>query len=114
MFVGKARSLPQRTTPEKRFHLSRLQPYSQKFRLEKIARDKHSSLLQIFVNYGRKKLLTLGPERRRGRRKVFKRKLTKIFLCRFPELKLTNFFQILIRNQTHSKAEAFRHLGPML
>jgi len=29
MFVGRARSLPKRTTPEKMFHLGRLQPYSQ-------------------------------------------------------------------------------------
>ncbi len=33
LFMGKARSLPQRTTPEKMFHSGRLQPYSQTFRL---------------------------------------------------------------------------------
>jgi hypothetical protein len=33
----------------------------QKTRLERLARDKHSSLLQEFVNYGRKKLYNIGP-----------------------------------------------------
>jgi hypothetical protein len=28
MFVGKARSLPEMTTPEKMLHLGRLKPYS--------------------------------------------------------------------------------------
>ncbi len=32
-------------------------------RLEKLARDKHSSLLRKFVNYGRKRLITLVPGR---------------------------------------------------
>jgi len=31
-------------------------------RLEKLARGKHSSLLQKFVKYGRKNFITLGPE----------------------------------------------------
>ncbi len=58
MLVGKSRSLPYRTTPEKMFHLGRLQPYSQTYQtnLEKLARNKHSSLLRKFVNYGLKQL----------------------------------------------------------
>ncbi len=62
MFVGKARSLPQRATPDKMFHLGRLQPHSRTFiQLEKLAKDKHSSLLQKFVNYGQKKFYNIGP-----------------------------------------------------
>jgi hypothetical protein len=30
-------------------------------RLEKLARDKHSSVLPKFVNYGRKKFYNIGP-----------------------------------------------------
>ncbi len=30
-------------------------------RLERLARDKHSSLLQKFVNYGQKKFYNIGP-----------------------------------------------------
>jgi hypothetical protein len=30
-------------------------------RLESLARDKHSSLLRTFVNYGRKKFYIIGP-----------------------------------------------------
>jgi hypothetical protein len=30
-------------------------------RLESLARDKHTSLLQKFVNYGQKRFITLGP-----------------------------------------------------
>ncbi len=32
-----------------------------KTRVERFAWDKHSSLLQIFVNYSRKRVITLGP-----------------------------------------------------
>ncbi len=35
--------------------------YTYQTRLERLARDKHSSLLQRSVNYGRKKLYTTGP-----------------------------------------------------
>ncbi len=31
-------------------------------RLERLARNKHSSLLQKFVNYGQRSFITLGPE----------------------------------------------------
>jgi hypothetical protein len=30
-------------------------------RLERLARDKHTSLLRTFANYGRKSFVTLGP-----------------------------------------------------
>ncbi len=30
--------------------------------MERLARDKHSSLLQIFVNYGQKSLIKFAPE----------------------------------------------------
>jgi hypothetical protein len=30
-------------------------------RIDKLARDKHSSLLQKFLNYGRKKFYNIGP-----------------------------------------------------
>jgi hypothetical protein len=30
-------------------------------RMERVARDKHSSLLQTFVNYDRKSLIIFGP-----------------------------------------------------
>jgi hypothetical protein len=44
-------------------HLGRLQPFSQtcKARLEKLASDKHLSLLRTIVNYGRKKVYNTGP-----------------------------------------------------
>jgi hypothetical protein len=46
MFADKARSLPKSGVPE---------------RQERLARDKHSSLLGIFINYGRKSFIILGP-----------------------------------------------------
>ncbi len=33
-------------------------------RLERLAKDKHSSLLQAFVNYDRKKFYNIGPKSR--------------------------------------------------
>ncbi len=47
-----------------RLHSGRFWAYQQTFaKLEKLARDKHSSLLQTFVNYGRRKVLQhLAPE----------------------------------------------------
>jgi hypothetical protein len=66
MFVSKARRIPLRITPVKMLNLGRLQPCSQTLmtRLEKLGRVKHSSLLRIFVNYGRKTFITLGPGHR--------------------------------------------------
>ncbi len=53
MFVGKARSLTRK----------------HKTRVERHARDKHSSLLQKFVNYGQKSFATSAAGRRQKRRK---------------------------------------------
>jgi hypothetical protein len=36
-------------------------PYPHLTRLEKLAKEKHSNLLQKFVNYGQKVFITLGP-----------------------------------------------------
>jgi hypothetical protein len=33
--------------------------------MEKLARDKHSSLLQEFVNYGHESFITLAPEHKK-------------------------------------------------
>ncbi len=62
MFVGEARSLPWREAPERSFTqvgsgLTR-KHYT---RLERLAKDKHSSLLQKSVNYGQKSIITLAP-----------------------------------------------------
>jgi hypothetical protein len=35
--------------------------FKQQTRLERLAKDKHSSFLQIFVNYGQKSFITLAP-----------------------------------------------------
>ncbi len=51
MFVGKARSLPQSASLTRKHST----------RLERIAIDKHSSLLRKSVNYGRKKFYSTGP-----------------------------------------------------
>jgi hypothetical protein len=40
---------------------SRLGSWLHKTSLERLARDKHSSLLQKFVNYGRKKFYRIVP-----------------------------------------------------
>jgi hypothetical protein len=60
-FAGKARCLPYSGAPEKFF--DRLGPCftNRQTRLERLAMDKHSSLLQKLVNYDRKKFITLGP-----------------------------------------------------
>jgi len=58
MFVGNAKSLRSFMCST----LGRLHPFSQTLaRLERLASDKRSSLLQIFVNYGRKKTYNIGP-----------------------------------------------------
>jgi hypothetical protein len=48
----------------KRLHLGRLLHYPQT-RLERLARDKHTSLLRTFVNYGRKKFYNIGARRKK-------------------------------------------------
>jgi hypothetical protein len=59
--VGKARSLPKSGASER--FLNRVGPcftYKHYTRLEKLARDKHTSLLQKFVACGRKKFYYIG------------------------------------------------------
>jgi len=62
MFVGEARSLPYRGAPERCFtwigsgHTCKHWTW-----LERLARDKHSSLLRKYVNYGSKKFYSTGP-----------------------------------------------------
>ncbi len=61
-FVGEARSLPLRGAPEISFTWVRSSLICKhQTRLERLARDKHSSLLQKSVNYGQKSLITLAP-----------------------------------------------------
>ncbi len=57
MFEGKARSLPKSETPTRQ---AQALP-TKLVILIRLARDKHSSLLQKFINYGRKKFITLAP-----------------------------------------------------
>jgi hypothetical protein len=71
MFVGKAEDHP----IEESFRCSALGQapglaLKQKTRLERLARDKNSSLLRKFVNYGREKFYNIGP----WARFVFKQK----------------------------------------
>ncbi len=40
-------------------------------KLERLSRDKHSSLLRTFVNYGRKKFYNIGPMASKTKKKVF-------------------------------------------
>ncbi len=43
-------------------HSDRLWPYSQTLDFwERLSRDKHSSLLRTFMNYGGKKFCNIGP-----------------------------------------------------
>ncbi len=58
MFEGKARSLPKSGGGS--FGLALDLPRQDKS--EKLARYKHCSLLQKFVNYGIKKLMTMGSD----------------------------------------------------
>jgi hypothetical protein len=41
--------------------MSRLLTSPTKTRLERLARNRHSSLLQKFINYGEKKFYNIGP-----------------------------------------------------
>jgi len=58
MFAVKARSIPQSGAPQRCFIKVEF-GISQTF--ERLARDKHSSLLPKFVNCGRKKIYIKGP-----------------------------------------------------
>jgi hypothetical protein len=62
LFVGKAKGLPKSGASESFFNRVR-SCFTNKhlIRLEKIAGDKHLSLLRKFVTYGRKKLYNIGP-----------------------------------------------------
>ncbi len=62
MFVGKARSLPQSGAHERCITLvGSVLNHNNQTRLERPARDQHSSLLRTFVNYGRKKVYNTEP-----------------------------------------------------
>ncbi len=59
---GKARSLPSSGAPERSFiRVGSDFDFKLQTRLERPARDKHSNLLQTFVNDGCKKLNNIGP-----------------------------------------------------
>jgi hypothetical protein len=63
MFVGKARSLLLSGACERCFiHLGSSLTSKHETRLERLARDKHSSLFQKFVTYGRKKISKIGTK----------------------------------------------------
>ncbi len=61
MFVGKARSLHLSGASERCFFHLGSNLTSKQTRLERLARDKHSSLLQKSINYRQKGFITLGP-----------------------------------------------------
>ncbi len=61
-FVGMARSLPQIGAPRRCFtRVGSGHTCKHQTRMERLAKDTHSSLLQTFVKYGRKSFITLGP-----------------------------------------------------
>ncbi len=83
MFVGKAGAYP----IEEPFRFSTLGQapgfaHKQYTRLERLVGEKHSSLLQKFVSYGRKKFYNTGPRWRRWQRSSFKirRKHSSLFV----------------------------------
>ncbi len=62
IFVGEVRSLPQSGAPRWCFtQVGSGLTCIHKTRLERLARDKHSSLLQKSVNYGHKKFYSTSP-----------------------------------------------------
>ncbi len=61
MFVDNSRSLHQSGAPEWYFtQVGSCHTRKHQTRLERLARDKHSSLLQKSINYGRKKIYRIG------------------------------------------------------
>jgi hypothetical protein len=63
MFVDKAKSLPQSGPPKRYFtQVSSCLTLKHQTRLERLARDKHSSLLRKIVNYGRKSFIRFAPD----------------------------------------------------
>ncbi len=62
IFVGKVRRLLWSGVPERRFTYVRLNLTSKhKTKLDRTARDKHTSLLNTFINYDYKIFITLVP-----------------------------------------------------
>jgi hypothetical protein len=62
LFVGKARSLPLSLAPERCFTCVGSRLTCKHYAIvESLARDKHASLLQKFVTYGRKILYNVCP-----------------------------------------------------
>ncbi len=62
MFADKARAYPSEPSFRYSTNIVRSWPYAQTFnRLEKLARNKHSSLAQKSVNHGQKSFTTLRP-----------------------------------------------------
>ncbi len=64
MFVGKAGSLPLSGVGERCFTCKCCSfIHKQLTRLERPSKDKHSSLLRIFINYKRKRFHNIGPRK---------------------------------------------------
>ncbi len=62
MFEGKARSLPKSGAPERYLNQVRCSLTCKHYTgMERLARNKHSSFLQTFVNYTCKKFYNIGP-----------------------------------------------------
>ncbi len=62
MLVCKARSSPKSGAPERSFtQVGSGLTLNHYTRLDRLAMDKHLSLLQEFINYGRKKFPIIGP-----------------------------------------------------
>jgi hypothetical protein len=60
MLVDKLRSLPESGAPERWFCWGGSSLFGKyKTRLERLAKDKHSSLLQKLINYGHKKVYNI-------------------------------------------------------
>ncbi len=74
IFVGEARSLPLSGAPERYFtQVASGLSCKHQTRLERLAMDKHSSLLRKSVNYGRKSFIVQPPG-------VFYRTVKNIFI----------------------------------
>jgi hypothetical protein len=62
MIVGEARGLPESGASARCFtEVGSGLTNNHYTRLERLVRDKHSSLLRKFVNYGQKKFYNIGP-----------------------------------------------------
>jgi hypothetical protein len=76
MFVGRAKK------PKASFRYSTWAGSSLFFRMERLASDKHSSLLRTLANFSRKKFYTIGP--RFGIHKASYKHSTVILIARVP------------------------------